>query len=227
MSYVSDHFEMLSGIIKCIAKEFGVNCEVVLHDLTLPYDRTIVAIENGFVTGRKVGDSGTNIGLEILRGTVEGSDRYNYVNHTKNGHILRSSSHYIKNAAGKVVGSVCINFDITDLVMAQKSLQYLASMDALDSEGPREVFTGNVDELMDILMQETVTRAGKPVSSMSKEDKVEAVRYLDSRGVFLIKKSVDRVSEFYGVSKFTLYNYLDEGRGGDDAKEDKPAPGVS
>ena len=88
MSYVSDHFEMLSGIIKCIAKEFGVNCEVVLHDLTLPYDRTIVAIENGFVTGRKVGDSGTNIGLEILRGTVEGSDRYNYVNHTKNGHML-------------------------------------------------------------------------------------------------------------------------------------------
>ena len=58
---------------------------------------------------------------------------------------------------------------------------------------------------------------GKPVAMMTKEDKIEAVRYLDQKGAFLIKKSVDRASEFYGISKFTLYNYLDAGR--EDAKE--------
>lgn len=211
MSYVSDNFEVLNGIIKCIANEFGVNCEVVLHDLTLPYDRTIVAIENGHVTGRKVGGSGTNIGLEVLRGTAEGDDRYNYINHTKNGRILRSSSKYIKDKNGVVVGSICINFDITDLVMMQRNIQYFINMDNEDTI--REVFTSNVDELLDILMQDTINVIGKPVAMMSKEDKIEAIRYLDKKGAFLIKKSVNRVSEFYGISKFTLYNYLGEGRG--------------
>jgi Uncharacterized protein conserved in bacteria len=212
MSYVSNNFEVLTGVVDCIARQFGVNCEVVLHDLTLPYDRTIVHIANGHVTGRRIGDSGTNIGLEVLRGTTaDNADRYNYVSHAKNGRILRSSSKYIKDKRGKVVASLCINFDITDLIVANKSIQYLAYVEGGDETS--EVFSGNVDELIDVLLHETIKRIGKNVSEMTKDDKVEAIRYLDEKGVFLIKKSVDKISNFFGVSKFTLYNYLDEGRG--------------
>lgn len=212
MSFVSNNFEWLAGIVDAIAKQFGVNCEVVLHDLTLPYDRTVVHIANGHVTGRKVGDSGTNMGLEVLRGGhAEDADRYNYINNTKNGRILRSSSKYFKNKAGKIVGSLCINFDITDLIVANKSVHYLAYVEGGDEVN--EVFSGNVDELIDVLLHETVKRIGKSPSEMGKDDKVEAVHYLDRKGVFLIKKSADRVAAFFGVSKFTLYNYLEEGRG--------------
>lgn len=211
MSYVSSNFEVLSGVVDCIARQFGVNCEVVLHDLTLPYDRTIVYIANGHVTGRKIGDSGTNIGLEVLRGTTaDNADRYNYINHAKNGRILRSSSKYIKDKGGKIIGSLCINFDITDLIVANKSIQYLAYVEGGDDT--TEVFSGNVDELIDVLLHETIKRIGKSVPEMTKDDKVEAMRYLDEKGVFLIKKSADKVASFFGVSKFTLYNYLEEGR---------------
>ena len=51
---------------------------------------------------------------------------------------------------------------------------------------------------------------------MTKDDKVIAVKYLDSKGAFLIKKSVEKVSEFYNISKFTLYNYLGEIKEQDD-----------
>lgn len=211
MSYVSANFEILSGIVDCIAKQFGVNCEVVLHDLTLPYDRTLVHIANGHVTGRKIGDSGTNIGLEVLRGTTaDNADRFNYINHAKNGRILRSSSKYIRNKSGKVVGSICINFDITDLIIANKSIQYLAYLEGGDATN--EMFSGNVDELMETLLHETANRIGKSAREMTKDDKVAAVRYLDAKGIFLIKKSVDKVARFFGISKFTLYNYLEEGR---------------
>ena len=220
MSYVSNNFECMAGIVDCIARQFGVNCEVVLHDLTLPYDRTIVHIANGHVTGRKIGDSGTNIGLEVLRGTTaDNADRYNYINHTKNGRILRSSSKYIKDKSGKIVASLCINFDITDLIVAGKSIQYLAYVGGGDETS--EVFSGNVDELIDVLLHETIKRIGKSASEMSKEDKVEAIRYLDAKGVFLIKKSADKIAMFFGVSKFTLYNYLEEGR---ESVESSPTP---
>lgn len=49
--------ELLEQIAKAIAAQFGSNCEVVLHELSgkSAYS-SIVAIENGHVTGRKVGD---------------------------------------------------------------------------------------------------------------------------------------------------------------------------
>lgn len=219
MSFVSENFDVLCEIATCIAKQFGENCEVAIHDLTLPYDRTIVFIENGHVTGRKVGDAGTNTGLEILRGTTECKDQFNYVNHSRSGRILRSSSKYFRDENGRVVGSLCINYDVTDLILAQRSIQHAANM--METADTKETFTSNVDELLEVLMQDTINLVGKPVDRMTKDDKVMAVKYLDSKGAFLIKKSVEKVSEFYNISKFTLYNYLGEGK----EQEDAPATG--
>ena len=58
----------LNKILTLIELQFGSKCEVVLHDLTKPYDHTIVDIRNGYITGRKVGDCGSNLGLEVMRG---------------------------------------------------------------------------------------------------------------------------------------------------------------
>jgi predicted transcriptional regulator YheO len=45
---------------------------------------------------------------------------------------------------------------------------------------------------------------------MSKEDKIKVVEFLDKKGAFLITKSGDKVCRYLDISKFTLYNYLDE-----------------
>ena len=210
MSYISDHLEMLTGIGECIAAQFGPDCEVVLHDLTRPYDNTIVAIWNGHVTGRKVGGSGTNTGLEILRGTAQPKDTYHYINTTPDGKILRSSSKYFKDGEGNVVGSLCINYDITGLVKFQKTLQNITEPDKKDTQ--KEVFTSNVDELLDAMLLDAVHYTGKALEELEKEDKVAIVHYLDGKGAFLIKKSAERVAGFLGISRFTVYNYLNEGQ---------------
>ena len=59
-------------------------------------------------------------------------------------------------------------------------------------------------------MQEAVAGTGKQLSMLTKEDKVAVVRYLDEKGAFLIKKSAERVADFLGISRFTVYNYLNE-----------------
>lgn len=211
-SFVKENFALLSRVAKCIAKQFGPNCETVLHDLTLPYDHTIVAIENGHVTNRKVGDSGTNTGLELLRGTVEATDRFNYVNQTQDGKILRSSSLYFTDDEGCLCGSLCINFDITDFVAGARGINYFANISG--SESLEEFFTGNVDTLLDAMLAEAVRLCGKSCGEMTKEDKVAVVKHLDAKGAFLIKKSAEKIAKFLNVSKFTLYNYLGETREG-------------
>ena len=68
---------VLQEVMHLIAEEFGSQCEVVLHDWSHGYEKTIVAIENGHVSGRKVGDCGSNLGLEVIRGTSDGGNQFN------------------------------------------------------------------------------------------------------------------------------------------------------
>ena len=50
---------------------------------------------------------------------------------------------------------------------------------------------------------------------MTKDDKVEIVRTLDQKGAFLIKGAIDYVAKVLCVSRYTVYNYLDEVRVGE------------
>lgn len=218
MESITDEVGFLKSLVKGLASHFGENCEVVLHDLkNQPYESTIVAIENGHVTGRSIGDCGTNLGLELLRGTDTEGDKYNYITQTKDGRMLKSSSFYIRNDEGEVVGSICINFDISDLLMAEKTLSELTSKILGDSGNNtsnhvQEYFTGDVTELLDNLIQESIRHVGKPVGKMTKDDKKRGLQYLDARGALLIKKSADRIAQYYDISKYTLYAYLDQTR---------------
>ena len=50
---------------------------------------------------------------------------------------------------------------------------------------------------------------GKPVALMNKDDKVKAIRFLSENGAFLVTKSGDKIAKYFGISKYTLYSYID------------------
>lgn len=210
MENIKDELDVLKSIMKAIAAQFGERCEVVLHDLTGGYDSTIIAIENGHVTGRKIGDCGSNLGLEVLRGTVKQGDRYNYITQTKDGKTLRSSSIYIKNKDEKIIGSLCINLDISDYILCENVMKSLTMSN--ENNQINEVFANDVNELLDSLLQESQYKIGKTVSAMTKEDKINAIKFLDEKGAFLISKAGNKICQYFNISKYTLYNYLDASR---------------
>ena len=49
---------------------------------------------------------------------------------------------------------------------------------------------------------------GARLADLSREDKQRAVRLLDERGAFQLRKAVEDVADALGVSRFTVYNYL-------------------
>jgi hypothetical protein len=49
---------------------------------------------------------------------------------------------------------------------------------------------------------------GEALKDLSREEKQRAVRLLDERGAFQLRKSVEDVADAMGVSRFTVYNYL-------------------
>ncbi|MCQ6563242.1 helix-turn-helix transcriptional regulator [Paenibacillus mendelii] len=221
MESIQEEQAFLESLLTGLAAQFGPSCEVVLHDLTKDYESTICAIENGHITGRKVGDPGTNLGLELLSGHVQDGNRYGYLTQTKDGRILRSSSLYMKNKSGRPIGSLCINFDITELMMAEKTLKSLTSAPA--AEVVRESFVSNVNDLLDALLQEAQEIVQKPVAAMAKADKVRFIRTLDTKGAFLIKKAGEKVCAYLNISKFTLYSYIEEGKSAAEAASGEEA----
>ena len=63
---------------------------------------------------------------------------------------------------------------------------------------------GALDRLIDTVEAEL----GAPLPSLSREDKQRAVRLLDERGAFILRRAVEDVADAMGVSRITVYNYL-------------------
>ena len=75
--------------------------------------------------------------------------------------------------------------------------------------GEPERIPTNVNELLDDLLEQSVQLIGRPVAMMNKDDKVKAIRFLNDAGAMLITKSGDKIAKYFGISKYTLYSYLD------------------
>jgi predicted transcriptional regulator YheO len=203
--HVDEVLEALKLVVKGIGKALGPNCEVVLHDMR-KLEHSIIAIENGHITGRDVGGSSTNLGLEAIRKPDEKTDIHSYMSRTKDGKILKSSSIYLRDDQGNPVGAICINYNITDFVMAANVLnEFIRTQQEVE-----ETFAGDINDVIETLLQEAVAKVGKPVPFMQKEDKMKVLEYLDDKGVFMVKRSMERVAMYLDISKFTVYNYLEE-----------------
>ena len=81
------------------------------------------------------------------------------------------------------------------------------------SSSRMEPITSSVNELLEELIRQSVALVGKPVAFMDREDKRRAVRFLSDSGALLITKAGDKIAAAFGISKFTLYNYLDDSKG--------------
>ncbi|MEY2571214.1 MAG: hypothetical protein QOE63_1564 [Acidimicrobiaceae bacterium] len=64
---------------------------------------------------------------------------------------------------------------------------------------------------LDRIVAAVEAELGARLKDLSREDKQHAVRLLDERGAFQLRKAVEDVADALGVSRFTVYNYLNAG----------------
>lgn len=201
--------DFLKRLAKGISAQFGRNCEVVIHDLSSGNaDYPIIFIENGDVTHRTTSTSASRIVLNAMQHVSEDlEDKLDYITKTQDGKVLKSSTIYIRDEKEKAIGIFSINYDITEMTIAKNAIDSLIShRDDIDSAN---TIPQNVNELLDDLLIESVNKIGKPVALMTKEQKIEAIQYLNDAGAFLITKAGDKIATFFGISKYSIYNYVD------------------
>ncbi|MCH4886673.1 hypothetical protein EZV73_03790 [Acidaminobacter sp. JC074] len=195
--------------VKGIAGTFGSNCEVVLHDFS-DLNHSIVAIENGHVTGRDSNSSMTDHSLQQVKAGNTQKDTINYSGKGADGRTIKSTTMFIRDDNDKVVGCLCINFDATEFAIAKKALAEL--LDFGEDATPKDESSKKINDVLKEVVQTKIDEIGKPVAYLNKDEKVKIVNQLDGQGVFLIKGAIDYVADILCVSRYTIYNYLDETR---------------
>ena len=75
-------------------------------------------------------------------------------------------------------------------------------------ESPTVARFGDLHDALAQMVAAVEDQLGAPLADLSREQKQAAVRILDQRGAFLLRKAVESVGEMMGVSRITIYNYL-------------------
>jgi predicted transcriptional regulator YheO len=198
-------FESLKPVMTAIVDLLGPGSEVVLHDMAYP-DASIVAIE-GDVTDRRVGGPLTDSGLSCLR-SPESGRVYSYTTVVDGGRIIKSSSVFLSDDEGEILGGLCINLDITPYLTFDRHLQALIK--PTENEAETQTFGGEVGDVLDKMLDDAIAAAGIPISLMQRADRLKVIRALEERGAFLLKKAVPLMAERLGVSRHTIYSDLAE-----------------
>lgn len=206
LSY-QENKEWLHKLMDLLEAHFGPDVEFVLHDLTLDYEHTIVDIRNGHITGREIGGTGDILGLEYIRNASEDNGTYyNFIEYTKEGKTLRSSTLFLRDENGNPSVCIAINEDITKSLELER---YLHGRNRVDAEQPNEdKYRGNVNDMLQHLMDQAQLMVGKNSAHMTKEDKIRYLEFLDKHGALLITYSNAQVCKALNISQFSLYNYL-------------------
>ncbi len=202
-------------VLRALASAAGPTVEVVLHNLDgadIDLGHTIMAIENGHVTGRSVGGPSTSLGLDVLKDRRKDHDAFGYTAYTSDGRELRCSSVYFHNAAGDIIASLCVNVDLSPLRQTRDMLDALLPSSAQPADAPREHFGADLVSVMDSMITDAIREIGRPVENMSRDDKIAVLERLDQRGATQMRKSIEAIAKRLGISRVTAYSYLEEAR---------------
>lgn len=136
----------------------------------------------------------------------------NYTFETEDGKKIKSSSALIRDIHDEVIGMICINYDLSlPYAMSDMLNHFLPKEEAaIDQALSSEALSGldEVNKIIDRLIDNII--GDVDTSTLKRKDNIALVEFMENKGIFLVKGAMEKVSERLGVSKVTIYSYLDE-----------------
>jgi len=202
-NFILNHYV---NVAEVLGEMFAPFLEVVVHDLRNP-DEAIIAIYNGHITGRKVGDSTTDLGHKRLKEKVP-DKILNYSNEGLRGIKLRSSSLGIRNQKNELIGSICLNLNISVFEDIGSILQNLISTAQNPFINGKEKFLTNSpsNDIKEAISQIIINQSMNS-TKLSKKDKIDIIQALMFQNQFNIKGAVTLIAKELKLSKPTVYKY--------------------
>lgn len=208
--------QTLRAALSALGSVVGRNTELVLHDLTTP-EKSVLAIVNGHVSGRAVGSPVLDVlqqdkGFSALLNGMDTSTGPcvipDYATRGRNGNALRSATAFYRDGDGTPFAALCINTDNGDLLAAKASIDRLLNAAEPAAETPAE--PADMEQLMAEIIAESLQDLSGNQRGIRKQARLDAVRRMQERGMFIVKGGIEQAAAALGVTRYTVYNYLEE-----------------
>ncbi|EKT62987.1 helix-turn-helix transcriptional regulator [Providencia burhodogranariea] len=192
----------IDTIAKGLSETFAPFCEVVVHDLKHP-EHSILSIHNN-LSGRKVGEPTTELGLARIESADFPNIVANYANQFADGRPVKSTSVGIKDESGNYVAALCLNVDMTLFRGMQNVLTQFTQVgispikEHLEPKGT-EAIRQRID-------QYAASLSASP-RTLKADDRKALIEVLRNEGLLDMKKSMETVAQHLGVSRASVYLY--------------------
>lgn len=208
-------------LVPFLGAVLGPDYEIALQDLTQG-NYCIVAIANGFISGREVGAPLTTKALGFVESKLYRTrdSILGYRGVTANNSPTNSSTMFIKDDDGTLLGMLCINYNLERCSQTLQKIMELcnitsdaalhispaAPVEISDTEQP-EVFSGSISDLIDSILERNLEPGIAP-NRMNQAEKIQIINKLKECGVFSVKGAVREVAAKLCCSEPTIYRYL-------------------
>lgn len=204
----------------------GPDYEIALYDAA-DSGGSIAAIVNGNISGSELGAPLSGKALQLIgEGAYRHSDSVlQYYETSDNGKLLRSNTFFIKNADGKLLGLLCLNFDDSRYAEISSQILKLCHPDRFINEQvitnmyssiwPRDAgvsrsaeCANSVDGVIDSIISRILSDFPVPTDRLTQDEKMIILDKLDKQGLFRIKGSVSHTAKALCSSEASIYRYL-------------------
>jgi len=204
---LNQYIKKYISIADFLGEVLGKNTEIILHDLT-NYQKSIVYIINGNISGRKIGDSITDLMLDFILSESKGNKQFicNYNSKNAEGKLLYSSTYFIRDDSNKIVGALGLNSDYQDVkntLLPNYVDDKIASLNII-----KENLSSDGQELTLNKIDTIVNQFNVVPTRMTPVEKTEVISALNECGIFNIRGSVQEVATKLQMSEPSIYRYI-------------------
>ncbi|MDR5839058.1 PAS domain-containing protein [Caballeronia sp. LZ034LL] len=193
--------EQVKQIAAGLGETLAPFTEVVVHDLRSP-KHAVLAIHNN-LSGRKVGDPATELGLARIADDAYPQILANYANRFADGRQAKSTSIGIKDSDGRYIAALCLNVDVT---LFRSLTNMLDQFSSLGTDGVRESLDpSSADSLRERIDRFAVSQATTP-QALRADQRRALMQALKQEGFLDLRRSMETVAQHLGVSRATVYN---------------------
>lgn len=207
--------EQYKKIAKFLAACLGKDYEVAIHEIKND-ELKLVCLENGDISKRTINAPLSELALRFISDKKYKNSDYE-VNYKglSGDNVLRSSTFFIKNDKGKLIGLLCINFNIGHINKSIKKIndELKELFDIVDTnnyveEANVEYFTEDISNVISNIIEPIIRKKNLPVARLSFDEKMLLIEELKKQGVFLLKGAVSEAAIQLHSSEASIYRYL-------------------
>ncbi|MEM9007769.1 MAG: PAS domain-containing protein [Cyanobacteria bacterium P01_F01_bin.86] len=203
MSNIEQRYLHLFPVCEGIGAWLYPHAEIVLHDLE---SDTIVRIWNN-ISRRNIGDASL---IEEDVQLPKEADIYGpYEKVNWDGRKLKCVSSVVKDNLGQRIGLLCLNLDISSFDALQG---FITSFTSVASSMPpvlsKRDWREQINEVLHLFLKEK----NATLEVLTRSQKIAAIQFLDEHNLFATRNAAQHVANVLGVSRATIYNWLNKAR---------------